>query len=278
MSRIIDGKKISKEIREDLKKRVKALKQNGVEPRLDIVLVGENPASGVYVRMKRKACEEVGIISKLHRLNEKTEEEELLSLIEKLNKDKKVKGILVQLPLPDHMDERKVLDTISPFKDVDGLTQHSLGKLLSGHEIFEPCTPKGIIKMLQHEGIEISGKDAVVVGRSNIVGKPVSLMLMKKNATVTTCHSRTVDLPEKTRKADILVVAIGRPKFITKDMVKEGAVVIDVGMNRVEGKLCGDVDFEEVKDVASRITPVPRGVGPMTVTMVLENTIIASEM
>jgi methylenetetrahydrofolate dehydrogenase (NADP+)/methenyltetrahydrofolate cyclohydrolase len=247
-TKIIDGRKIAEEIRENLKKRVEVLKKNGVVPKLDIVLVGENPASEVYVRMKLKACEEIGIEPELHRLPEKVEEPELLELVNRLNSDKKVKGILVQLPLPEHIDERKVLENISPYKDVDGLTQHNLGRLLSGNEIFEPCTPKGIMRMLKHEKIDISGKDAVVIGRSNIVGKPVAIMLMKNNATVTICHSKTQNIEEKSSKADILVVAVGRPEFVKKGMVKEGAVVIDVGTNKVDGKLMGDVDFEGVKE------------------------------
>ncbi|MCK5022588.1 MAG: bifunctional 5,10-methylenetetrahydrofolate dehydrogenase/5,10-methenyltetrahydrofolate cyclohydrolase, partial [Candidatus Aenigmarchaeota archaeon] len=235
------------------------------------------PASEIYVGMKLKKSQEVGMDGSLHRLPENVKQEGVIKLIEELNSDNNVNGILVQLPLPKHLNERKILDTISPEKDVDGLTTLNMGNLFSGSAAFEPCTPKGIIKMLDAEGFEFEGKNAVVIGRSNIVGKPIAMMLMKKNATVTMCHSRTKNLSDHTKNADILVVAIGKSKFITEDMVKTGATVIDVGMNRTDKGLFGDVDFEKVKEKTHFITPVPGGVGPLTVAMVLENTIISAE-
>ena len=276
-AKIMDGKKVSEEVRKDLKKRAENLREKGVQARLDIILVGNNPASKIYVEKKIQSSREIGIKTELHKFPEDAKQEELLETIEKLNSDESVHGILVQLPLPEHMDKRKVIDSVCPEKDVDGLTTYNLGNLFAGEAKFEPCTPKGIMKMLDHENIGVEGKNIVVIGRSNIVGKPLSMMFLKRNGTVTVCHSKTKDLEKHTKNAYILVVAVGKPKLITEDMVKEGAVVIDVGMNRTENGLCGDVDFERVKEKASRITPVPGGVGPLTVAMVLENTIISAE-
>lgn len=276
-AKIIDGKKISEELKETIKVEVGKLKEKGITPGLAVVLVGENPASKVYVKNKKKACENVGIYSEEHTLPEKTTQEELLSLVEKLNKDSNIHGILVQLPLPKHIDSDTILKAIAPSKDVDGFHPYNIGMLLIGKPIFIPCTPYGIMKMIEHSGISIEGKTAVVVGRSNIVGKPVALLLMHKNATVTVCHSKTKDLNEVCRRADILVAAIGKPRMIKADMVKEGAIVIDVGINRLDdGSLVGDVDYEEVSKKAGWITPVPGGVGPMTITMLLNNTLEAA--
>ena len=274
---IIDGKKLANEIKQSLRKRVENLKKKSIIPKLAIILVGEDPASKIYINMKMVSGEEVGIKTELHKFPENFKEKELIKLIKELNKNKKIHAILVQLPLPKHINENRVIETISPEKDVDGLTSINMSRLLNNEEFLVPCTPKGIIKMLDYHKIDLIAKNAVVVGRSRIVGKPMALMLLNRNATVTVCHSRTKYLKEHTKKSDLLVVAVGKPKLITKDMVKEGVVVVDVGINRVEGKVCGDVDFENVKDVASYITPVPGGVGPMTVAMVLENTIIAAE-
>jgi 5,10-methylene-tetrahydrofolate dehydrogenase/Methenyl tetrahydrofolate cyclohydrolase len=275
MAEIIDGKKVSEHIRKEIAEEVEKLQnETGITPGLAAVLVGENPASQVYVRNKRKACGEVGIYSEEYKLPEETTEDELLSLIRRLNEDEKIHGILVQLPLPKQINEAKILRTVSPLKDVDGFHPENVGLLVEGNPRFISCTPHGIIKLLDYYGIEIQGKEAVVVGRSNIVGKPVSLLLLHRHATVTICHSRTKPLEEVTRRADILVAAIGRAKFITENMVKEGAVVIDVGINRLpDGKLVGDVDFEGVREKASLITPVPGGVGPMTIAMLLWNTL-----
>jgi len=275
---IIDGKKLASEIKQGLIKRVEDLKKKGITPKLAIILVGNDPASKIYISMKMISGDEVGIQTELHKFPENFKEKELIKIIQKLNKDKKVHGILVQLPLPKHIYDNRVIETISPAKDVDGLTSINTSRLLNNSEFLVPCTPNGVIKMLDYHKIGLTGKNAVVVGRSRIVGKPMALMLLNRNATVTVCHSKTKDLKKHTKEADILVVAVGKPKLITKDVIKEGAVVIDVGINRIEGKLCGDVDFENVKDKASYITPVPGGVGPMTVAMVLENTIIAAEM
>lgn len=277
-AKVIDGTGISEVIRKELKKRVEKLWKKGVQARLDIIMVGKDPASEIYVKKKILSSGEVGIKSELHKFPKDAKQKEILGIIEKLNSDGSVHGILVQLPLPEHLDERKIIDSVCPEKDVDGLTTYNLGNLFAGKAKFEPCTPKGIMKMLDHEKIGIEGRDVVVVGRSNTVGKPLSLMLLKRNATVTVCHSKTRDLEKNTRNADILVAAVGKPKLITGDMVKEGAVVIDVGVNRTEDGLCGDVDFEKVKEKASRITPVPGGVGPLTVAMVLENTVISAEV
>lgn len=274
MAEIIDGKKVAEQLRKEVREEVKKLREeSGIVPGLAAVLVGNNPASQIYVRNKRKACEEVGIYSEEHNLLEETTESDLLSLVERLNYDEKIHGILVQLPLPKQVNESKILKAVSPLKDIDGFHPENMGLLVEGNPRFIPCTPYGIIKLLDYYGIEIQGKEAVVVGRSNIVGKPVSLLLLHRHATVTICHSRTRTLPEVTRRADILIAAIGRARFITDDMVKEGAVVIDVGINRLpDGKLSGDVDFERVGEKASYITPVPGGVGPMTIGMLLWNT------
>ena len=279
MAQIIDGKKISQDIKDELKEKVTALKDTGTEVALAVIQVGNDPASSVYVRNKKKACEYIGIRSLSYELPEETTEEALIELIEKLNKDETVNGILVQLPVPKHIDPDKIIRTISPEKDVDGFHPQNVGKLVIGEEGFVSCTPAGVIQLLKRSGIEISGKNCVVVGRSNIVGKPMAMLLLHANGTVTICHSKTRNLAEITRRADILVVAIGKADFVTGDMVKEGAVVIDVGMNRrADGKLTGDVDFASVSAKASAITPVPGGVGPMTITMLLENTLTAAKL
>lgn len=280
MGDLIDGKKVSEDTRNTIADNVSRLKgDKGVTPGLAAVLVGDNPASDIYVRNKRKACEKVGIYSEEHRLPGNTTEEELLELVSGLNNDDKIHGILVQLPLPEQIDDANILRAITPSKDVDGFHPENVGLLVSGNPRFVSCTPYGIIKMLDYYNIDIKGKEAVIVGRSNIVGKPVSMLLLHRHATVTICHSRTKDLGEVTRRADILVAAIGRANMITEDMVKEGAVVIDVGINRKDdGKLTGDVDFDNVKNKASYITPVPGGVGPMTITMLLWNTLESAVM
>lgn len=279
MAKIIDGKAISAEIKEEVKEKVAEYKKQGVEITLAVVKVGNDPASAVYVRNKEKACEYVGITSRTLALPEETTEEELLKVVNDLNEDKAVNGILVQLPLPKHIDESKVLLAIDSNKDVDGFHPVNVGKMVIGEETFLPCTPAGIIEMLKRTDVEISGKECVVIGRSNIVGKPMSMLMLKENATVTIAHSRTKDLKEVTKRADILIAAIGKAKFVTADYVKEGAVIIDVGMDRDEnGKLCGDVDFDSVSQVASAITPVPGGVGPMTVTMLLVNCLRSVEL
>ena len=274
MAEIIDGKEVAQHIRKEVSEEVRKLKEEtGIVPGLAAVLVGSNPASEIYVRNKRKACGEAGIYSEEYKLPEETTESDLLSLIKELNEDKKIHGILVQLPLPKHINEAKILRAVSPLKDIDGFHPENVGYLVEGNPRFIPCTPHGIIKLLDYYKIEMQGKEAVVVGRSNIVGKPVALLLLHRHATVTICHSRTKPLEDVTRRADILVAAIGRANFITGDMVKEGVVVIDVGINRnPDGKLTGDVDFEQVKEKASYITPVPGGVGPMTIAMLLWNT------
>lgn len=278
MAKIIDGKKISQEIKDELKERVAALKEKGVQVTLAVIQVGSNPASTVYVGNKKKACAYVGIKSLAYELPEETTEAELLELVEKLNKDDSVNGILVQLPLPKHIDEDKVIKTISPEKDVDGFHPESVGKLSIGQKGFVSCTPAGIIQLLKRSDIEIDGKECVIIGRSNIVGKPMAMLLLRENGTVTITHSHTKDLKEVTRRADILIVAIGRTKFVTADYIKEGAVVIDVGMDRDEnGKLCGDVDFADVEPKAGAITPVPGGVGPMTIAMLMHNCVSSVE-
>lgn len=275
---LIDGKLISDIIKNELKEKVNTLKSQGIEPGLAVILVGDNPASKVYVSNKKKSCEHVGIKSFSYELPENTAEEELLELIHTLNHDNSVHGILVQLPLPKHMDENKVILNISPSKDVDGFHPQNVGALSIGLDGFVSCTPAGIIELLKRSNIDIQGKNCVVVGRSNIVGKPVSLLLLKENGTVTICHSRTKDLADVTKQADILIAAVGVPKFIKGCMVKEDAVVIDVGINRDEnGKLCGDVDFEECVDKVSYITPVPGGVGPMTIAMLMKNCVDAAK-
>lgn len=276
---IIDGKKISTEIKDELKEQVAKLKAEGVEVTLAVVKVGEDPASAVYVRNKEKACEYIGINSKKIEMPEETTEEELLNLVNDLNTDPAINGILVQLPLPKHIDENKILLAIDPMKDVDGFHPVNVGKMVIGEESFLPCTPAGIIEMIKRSGLDIEGKECVIIGRSNIVGKPMAILMLRENATVTVTHSRTKDLPEVCKRADIIVAALGKAKFVTKDFVKEGAIIIDVGMDRDEdGKLCGDVDFDEVEEIASAITPVPGGVGPMTVTMLLVNCLRSVEL
>ena len=273
---LIDGKKVSAEVRNRLAEETKNYKEKtGKEPGLATVLVGDDPASAVYVRNKNKTCRELGFQSFENQLSTDTTEEQLLSLIDELNSNPNVHGILVQLPLPDQIDSEKILQAIDPKKDVDGFHPVNVGKLVVGNALLTPCTPTGIIELLDHYGIEISGKHAVIVGRSNIVGKPVSMLLLQRNATITICHSRTRNLEEVTRGADILIAAVGRAHFVTENMVSEGAVVIDVGINRVDGKLTGDVDFEPVSKKASYITPVPGGVGPMTIALLMENTLKA---
>jgi methylenetetrahydrofolate dehydrogenase (NADP+)/methenyltetrahydrofolate cyclohydrolase len=275
---IIDGKEVAKSIREELANEVQHLKQQGIVPGLTVILVGDDPASHSYVRGKAKGCEEVGIHSEVIRLDASTSQAELLNTIHRLNENPNVHGILVQLPLPAHISEEAVIDAIHPEKDVDGFHPISVGNMVIGRDTFLPCTPHGIIELIKRTGTSLEGKHAVVIGRSNIVGKPVSLLLQRENATVTMCHSRTKDLAAYTRKADILVVAVGKPHFIGKEHVAPGAVVIDVGVNRVEsGKLVGDVKFDEVSEVAGFITPVPGGVGPMTITMLLKNTVAAAK-
>ncbi len=269
---MIDGKAISAQIKDELKEKVAAMKAEGVEVTLAVIQVGSDPASSVYVGNKKKACGYIGIGSLAYELPEETSEQELLDLIEELNGRKDVNGILVQLPLPKHIDEDKVIAAIHPDKDVDGFHPQSVGKLCIGQPGFVSCTPAGIIQLLKRSGIEIAGKECVVIGRSNIVGKPMALLLLRENGTVTVSHSKTENLKEVARRADILVAAVGRPKMITRDYVKEGAVVIDVGIHRNENnKLCGDVDFEDVASVCSAITPVPGGVGPMTIAMLMNN-------
>ena len=279
MAKIIDGKLISAQIREEIAEQVKDYNaKTGKLPGLAVVIVGENPASQVYVRNKKRACEQVGFNSWVYEMPESTTQDELNLLIDKLNDDANVHGILVQLPLPKHLDEEQVILRIKPEKDVDAFHPTNVGRITIGNPKFLPCTPAGIMELLHRSNVEISGKECVLVGRSNIVGKPMALLLLAENGTVTVCHSKTKNLKEVCRRADILVVAIGKADFVTADMVKEGAVVIDVGMNRnAEGKLTGDVDFASVSEVVSYITPVPGGVGPMTITMLLQNTLRAAE-
>ncbi len=278
MTKLINGKEISDYIKNQVKNEVSYLTEKGISVGLAVIIVGDNPASKVYVANKEKACEALGIKSFKYALPETTTNEELLELIDKLNKDSEVDGILCQLPLPRHLDEKIIINRILPEKDVDAFHPQNVGKIMIGDYDFLPCTPAGVIEMLKYENIDITSKNCVVIGRSNIVGKPMAMLLLHNNATVTVCHSKTKNLAEICRTADILVVAIGKAKFVTADMVKEGAVVIDVGMNRDEnGKLCGDVDFETVKDKASAITPVPGGVGPMTIAMLMKNTLTAAK-
>ena len=273
---LIDGKKVSGQIRNRLAEEVQELKKKtGKTPGLATVLVGDDPASAVYVRNKNKICGELGFQSFEQKLSADTSEEKLLQLVSELNSNQDIHGILVQLPLPDQIDSEKILQAIDPRKDVDGFHPINVGKLVVGNALLTPCTPTGIIALLDHYDIEISGKHAVIIGRSNIVGKPVSMLLLQRNATITICHSRTQNLEEVTRSADILVAAVGRANFVTEEMVSEGTVVIDVGINRVDGKLTGDVDFEAVSKKASHITPVPGGVGPMTIALLMENTLKA---
>ncbi|MFJ7826753.1 bifunctional methylenetetrahydrofolate dehydrogenase/methenyltetrahydrofolate cyclohydrolase FolD [Psychrobacillus sp. NPDC096623] len=274
----IDGKQIAGLVTEKVKERVENLKSKGVVPGLAVVLVGNNPASQTYVNNKAKTCERLGMYSVLIELDETISEDELLKNIEALNEDAKIHGILVQLPLPSQIDEDRVISAISPQKDVDGFHPESVGKMMIGQQSFLPCTPFGVMKMLEYSDVEIAGKHAVIIGRSNIVGKPMGQLLLQKDATVTYCHSKTKDIRSFTKQADILVVATGRAKMIDASYIKEGAVVIDVGINRDENnKLCGDVDFESAQEVASKITPVPGGVGPMTIAMLMENTCLAAE-
>jgi methylenetetrahydrofolate dehydrogenase (NADP+)/methenyltetrahydrofolate cyclohydrolase len=277
-AQLIDGIALSKQLREQVASRTQALRQRGIQPGLAVILVGDNPASQVYVRNKVKACEEAGFHSVLERYDASLSQQALLEHIQRLNQDDRIHGILVQLPLPDHIDAHQVIEAISPEKDVDGFHIASAGALMTGLPGFWPCTPYGCLKMLDSIGYDLKGKHAVVIGRSNIVGKPMALMLLQRNATVTVCHSGTRDLAHFTRQADVIVAAVGKRNVLTADMVKPGAVVLDVGMNRNdEGKLCGDVDFEGVRQVASHITPVPGGVGPMTITMLLVNTLESAE-
>ncbi len=275
-AQVIDGKRVSQQIKAELKEEINGLKElNGLTPGLAVVLVGEDPASTVYVRNKGKASQEVGILSLQHNLPVTTSQQELLDLIGRLNEDAAIHGILVQLPLPDHIEEDAIIQSVNPIKDVDGFHPANVGNLILGNPAYLPCTPAGIMVLLDSIGLEMKGKEAVVVGRSNIVGKPVSFLLLQRHATLTICHSRTKDLPYHTRQADILVAAIGKAKMIKGDWVKPGAVVIDVGVNRLEGGLVGDVDYEAASQVASYITPVPGGVGPMTIAMLLKNTVLA---
>ena len=279
MAAIIDGKAVSARLRQEMKGEVAALQAKGITPGLAVVLVGEDPASQVYVRNKIRACEELGIRSQDHRLPADTTQERLLGLIRELNGDPAVHGILVQLPLPKQISDQAVIAAIDPKKDVDAFHPQNVGKIVQGNYDFLPCTPAGVMALLRSTGVPVAGKECVVIGRSNIVGKPMALLMLHEHATVTICHSRTRDLAEVCRRADILIVAIGKARFVTADMVKEGAVVIDVGMDRDEnGKLCGDVDFAGVEPKAGYITPVPGGVGPMTITMLMQNTITAARL
>ena len=277
MAKILDGKMLSAKIKEDIRKETEELKAKGINPGLAVIIVGDDPASRVYVNNKKKACEACGFYSEEHALPAETTEEELLKLIDELNNRKDINGILVQLPLPKGIDSEKVLLTIKPEKDVDAFHPVNVGKIMIGNFDFLPCTPAGVMELIHLTDIDVAGKECVVIGRSNIVGKPQAMLLLHENATVTICHSRTKDLKEVTKRADIIVAAVGKAKFVTADMVKEGAIVIDVGMNRDEnGKLCGDVDYDSVEPVASAITPVPGGVGPMTIAMLMKNTIKAA--
>ncbi|MDD3184905.1 MAG: bifunctional methylenetetrahydrofolate dehydrogenase/methenyltetrahydrofolate cyclohydrolase FolD [Anaerostipes sp.] len=279
MAQIIDGKAISAQIKDEVKEEVAKLKEQGCEIALAVIQVGSDPASSVYVRNKKRACEYVGIESVSYEVSEDTTQEELLELVEKCNKDPKIRGILVQLPLPKHMDEDEILLAIDPKKDVDGFHPVSVGNMVIGEDGFLSCTPAGIIQLLKRSNISIEGKECVVVGRSNIVGKPMAMLLLRENGTVTICHSRTKDLKEVCKRADILVVAIGKPKFIDDSYVKDGAVIIDVGIHRNENnKLCGDVDFDKVEPKASAITPVPGGVGPMTIAMLMQNCLESNKL
>lgn len=278
-AKLLNGNECSKKIRVQLKEQVKNLNAKGIYPGLAVILVGQDPASQIYVGKKRKACEELGINSYPYVLKEDTKEEDLLSLIAELNSDKKVSGILVQMPLPKHISEEKIIMSISPTKDVDAFHPYNVGRIMTGNPVFLPCTPAGVMELIQESGMPVEGKDCVVIGRSNIVGKPMAMLLLAANGTVTICHSKTKDLSEICRKADILVAAIGKPEFIKGSYIKPGAVVIDVGMNRLEnGKLAGDVEFSAASEIASAITPVPGGVGPMTITMLMKNTIKASQL
>ncbi len=276
---LISGKEVSQKVKDEIKSQTKLLKDKGISVKLAVIIVGDDPASHIYVKNKKKACEYVGFESLEYALDENTSEEELLELIDKLNKDKTVNGILCQLPLPKHIDEKKIIDSISPLKDVDAFHPVNVGKIMIGDYEFLPCTPAGIMRLIESTSYDVSGKDCVIIGRSNIVGKPMAMLMLHKNATVTICHSRTKNIEEKIKKADIVIAAVGIPKFVKGDMVKDGALVIDVGINRMsDGKLCGDVDFDEVSKKASFITPVPGGVGPMTISMLMQNTLKAAKL
>jgi methylenetetrahydrofolate dehydrogenase (NADP+) / methenyltetrahydrofolate cyclohydrolase len=278
MAKILSGKTVSARVKQELKIEAENLTKAGTKPGLAVVIVGDDSASKVYVANKEKACAELGIYSEKYALSADTTEDELLNLIKKLNADDKIHGILVQLPLPKHLDDKTIINNILPSKDVDAFHPTNVGRIMIGDFDFVPCTPAGIMELIHESGVEVGGKECVVIGRSNIVGKPMSMLLLHENGTVTVCHSKTSDLKAQTRRADILVAAVGIPKFVKADMVKPGAVVIDVGMDRDEnGKLCGDVDFDEVEKVASAITPVPGGVGPMTIAMLMRNTITAAK-
>ena len=279
MARIIDGKKVSDQVKEQVRIETEELVKKGIKPGLAVIIVGDDPASRVYVNNKKKACEKVGFLSKEFALPATTTQEELLALVNELNEDKEINGILCQLPLPKGLDEKAVIEAISPLKDVDAFHASNVGKIMIGDYDFLPCTPAGVMEMLHSYNIPVEGKECVVIGRSNIVGKPMAMLLLHENGTVTITHSRTKNLKEVTKRADILVAAVGKPKFVTADMVKEGAVVIDVGMDRDEnGKLCDDVDFENVKEKCSAITPVPGGVGPMTIAVLMKNTLKACKI
>lgn len=279
MAIIIDGKKVSAQVKEQVRIETEELVKKGIKPGLAVIIVGDDPASRVYVNNKKKACEKVGFLSKEFALPATTTQEELLALVNELNEDKEINGILCQLPLPKGLDEKAVIEAISPLKDVDAFHASNVGKIMIGDYDFLPCTPAGVMEMLHSYNIPVEGKECVVIGRSNIVGKPMAMLLLHENGTVTITHSRTKNLKEVTKRADILVAAIGKPKFVTADMVKEGAVIIDVGMDRDEnGKLCGDVDFENVKEKCSAITPVPGGVGPMTIAVLMKNTLKACKI
>ena len=276
---LIDGKAVSLQVKQQVKQECDKLKTKGVTPGLAVIIVGDDPASQVYVRNKEKACEECGFYSVKYALDADTTQDELNALIDKLNKDEKINGILCQLPLPKHLDDKEVINRIDPIKDVDAFNPVNVGAIMIGDYNFLPCTPAGVMELIHSTGVDVTGKKAVVIGRSNIVGKPMAMLLLHENATVEITHSKTLDLKSITKEADILVAAIGRAKFVTADMVKNGAIVIDVGMNRDEnGKLCGDVDFENVKDKCSFITPVPGGVGPMTISMLMRNTLTAAKL
>jgi len=278
-AQIIDGKAVSLQVKQQVKQECDKLKTKGVTPGLAVIIVGDDPASQVYVRNKEKACEECGFYSVKYALDADTTQSELNALIDKLNKDEKINGILCQLPLPKHLDDKEVINRIDPIKDVDAFHPVNVGAIMIGDYNFLPCTPAGVMELIHSTGVDVTGKKAVVIGRSNIVGKPMAMLLLHENATVEITHSKTLDLKSITKEADILVAAIGRAKFVTADMVKNGAIVIDVGMNRDEnGKLCGDVDFENVKDKCSFITPVPGGVGPMTISMLMRNTLTAAKL
>jgi len=279
MAQIIDGKKISSEVKEQVRLEVASLKAQGISVGLAVIIVGDNPASRIYVNNKKKACELVGIRSEEYALPEQTSERELLDLVDELNHNPEINGILVQLPLPAQIDEKHVIDAISPQKDVDAFTAANVGQIMIGEYAFLPCTPAGCMELIRSTGVDITGKQCVVIGRSNIVGKPMAMLLLHANGTITICHSRTKNLAEICRSADILVAAVGKAKLVTADMVKPGAIVIDVGMNRDEnGKLCGDVDFASVEPVAGYITPVPGGVGPMTIATLMKNTVTAAKI